>query len=299
VRVALMIEGQEDVSWGQWLALAHACEAHGIDTLFRSDHYISFAHPHENGSLDAWTTLAGLAAATTTLRLGTLVSPVTFRHPSLLARAATTVDHISGGRVEVGIGAGWNTAEHEAFGFPFPPLRERMELLGEQIEIVHREWTEEHVDFSGKHYTLVDGTSLPKPVQQPHPPLIVGGKGKPGSARPAAKWADEYNTFMVGPEEFAATRARVREACEGEGRDPDTIRFSLMTGVVIGADRRNRLYAEREPSPTAIVGELDEVAARIREFGDAGCERIMLQHLLHDDLDAVEQFGRELAPLVA
>src|SRR3954466_8307023 len=264
-----MIEGQEDVSWEQWLALAHACEEHGIDTLFRSDHYISFDHPHEKGSLDAWTTLAGLAAATTTLRLGTLVSPVTFRHPSLLARAVTTVDHISGGRVEFGIGAGWNVAEHESFGFPFPPLRERMELLAEQIEIVYREWTEEHVDFRGAHYTLVDGTSLPKPVQdppprtpaqRPPPPLIVGGKGKPGTTRPAAKWADEYNTFMVPPEEFAATRTAVREACEREGRDPDTMRFSLMTGVVVGADRKRRLYGDDEPSPSAIFGELDEVA---------------------------------------
>jgi F420-dependent oxidoreductase-like protein len=299
VRLALMIEGQEDVSWEQWLALARACETSGIDTLFRSDHYISFEHPHEKGSLDAWTTLAGLAAATTTLRLGTLVSPVTFRHPSLLARAVTTVDHISGGRAELGIGAGWNIAEHEAFGFPFPPLRERMELLAEQSEIVHRQWTEEHFDFGGRHYTLVDGTALPKPVQQPHPPLIVGGKGKVGTTRPAAKWADEYNTFEVPPQEFAATRARVREACERESRDPDTMRFSLMTGVVIGAERRRRLYGDREPSSSAIVGELDEVAARIRDYGDAGCDRIMLQHLLHDDVDAVEQFGRELAPLIA
>jgi F420-dependent oxidoreductase-like protein len=299
VRLALMIEGQEGVTWEQWLALARACEENGIDTLFRSDHYMSFADPAEKGSLDAWTTLAGLAAATSTLRLGTLVSPATFRHPSLLAKAVVTADHISGGRVELGMGAGWNVPEHRTYGFPFPPMRERLELLGEQIEIVHRQWKEDRFDFHGRHYELTDCTAVPKPVQQPHPPLLVGGRGKPGTARPAARWADEYNTPQVQPQEFAEVVRRVREACEQEGRDPGTMRFSLMTGCVIGEERKRRLYGDGEPPDAPIVGSLEEVAARIREYGEAGCERIMLQHLLHDDVDAVAEFGRELAPLVA
>ena len=149
-----MIEGQEGVSWEQWLALADACERSGIDTLFRSDHYLSGAAPHERAALDAWTTLAGLAARTTTLRLGTLVSPVTFRHPSHLAKAVATVDHISGGRVELGMGAGWMELEHRAYGFDFPPLAERLEGLAEQIEIVHRQWTDERASFDGRHYSL-------------------------------------------------------------------------------------------------------------------------------------------------
>ena len=162
-----------------------------------------------------------------------------------------------------------------------------------------RQWTEDGFDFRGKHYTLEDCTALPKPVQRPHPPLLVGGKGKPGTARPAAKFADEYNTFQVPPEEFAATRTRVREACEREGRDPDSMRFSLMTGCVIGEERARRLYGDGPHPDHAIVGTLDEVAARIRAYEEAGCERIMLQHLLHDDVDAVAEFGCELAPHVA
>src|ERR671932_670680 len=154
MRLALMIEGQEGVTWEQWLALARACAESGIDTLFRSDHYVSQGDPESWGSLDAWTTIAALAAATTTLRFGTLVSPVTFRHPSLLAKAVATADHVSGGRVELGMGAGWMAEEHEAYGFRFPETRERMELLAEQLEIVVRQWTEERFDFDGKRYRL-------------------------------------------------------------------------------------------------------------------------------------------------
>jgi F420-dependent oxidoreductase-like protein len=310
MRVALMIEGQEGVTWEQWLALAGACEEHGIEALFRSDHYLSFFRPGNAGSLDAWTTLAGIAAHTSTLRLGTLVSPVTFRHPSLLARAAATVDHISGGRVELGIGGGWNVPEHEAFGFPFPDTHERMELLEEQIEIVHREWTDDRFDFAGRHYTLKAASALPKPVQQPRPRILVGGSGKIGTARPAARFADEYNTPFVSPEEFAARRERVRRVCEQEGRDPDTLVFSTMTTCAIADDALRRLYEMRKREDdfdtwlagarkVSLLGSVDEVAARIRDYEEAGCERVMLQHLLHDDIDAVATIGRELAPAVA
>src|SRR5438105_11736725 len=201
MRVSLMIEGQEGVTWEQWVALARACEENGIGRLFRSDHYLGFHARGRAGSLDCWTTLAGLAAVTTTLRLGSLVSPVTFRHPSLLARAAVTVDHISGGRVDVGIGGGWMEAEHRAYGFPFPETNVRMEMLAEQLEIVHRQWTEDDFDFHGSHYRLDACRALPKPVQEPHPPLIVGGRALPGSAVPAARFADEYNTFFATREQ--------------------------------------------------------------------------------------------------
>src|SRR5213595_1624892 len=141
-----MIEGQEGVTWEQWVALAQACEEHGVGAMFRSDHYVSFSATERAGSLDAWTEIAALAAHTTTLRLGTLVSPATFRHPSLLAKAVVTADHVSGGRVELGLGAGWFAAEHEGYGFPFPDTTERVELFAEQLEIVVRSWTEERVD---------------------------------------------------------------------------------------------------------------------------------------------------------
>ena len=309
-----MIEGQEGVSWDQWLALAEACEEHGVETLFRSDHYLSGSDGARREALDAWTTLSALAARTTRLRLGTLVSPVTFRHPSLLAKAAATVDQVSDGRIELGIGGGWHEREHAAYGFPFPETRVRMELLAEQLEIVHRQWTEERVTFEGRHYRLDDCPALPKPVQQPRPPIIVGGSGAAGTARPAARFADEYNTVLAPPDEVARRRGRVAAICEEQGRDPATLRFSLMTGSVIGRDesdareRARRLYELRRPevdfdefcrryrAAGAILGSVDEAVAQLRELAKVGVERVMLQHLLHDDLEPVALIGRELAP---
>ena len=312
-----MIEGQEGVTWEQWLALAETCERSGVETLFRSDHYLSGSDEAGRGSLDAWTTLAAVAARTTRLRLGTLVSPVTFRHPSLLAKAVATVDHVSGGRVELGIGAGWHEREHAAYGFSFPPTRERMALLAEQLEIVHRQWTDERATFAGQHYRLDDCPALPKPVQKPRPPLIVGGRGGPGTVRPAARFADEYNTFLVDLAELGRRRRRVAELCADEGRDPATLRFSLMAGCVIGADeaavrtRGQRLYELRSREVGlddflrgyrergAIVGTVDEAVHQLRALAEAGVDRVMLQHLLHDDLETVELIGRELAPALA
>src|SRR3954451_21895757 len=235
-----MIEGQEGVSWQQWCDLADACEQNGIDTLFRSDHYISQSNETGNVAHDAWTTLAGLAARTTTLRLGTLVSPATFRLPGVLANAASTVDHISGGRIELGLGAGWMEREHRAYGFPFPEPRTRVEMLAEQVEIVHRLWTEERVEFHGRHYTLEDAPGQPKPVQQPRPPLLVGGGGGRGTVEPALRFADEYNTPFVSPEDAAAIREKTRP-----------LRFSVMTGFLVGEtreemrERAHELYARR------------------------------------------------------
>jgi F420-dependent oxidoreductase-like protein len=279
MRVALMIEGQEGVTWEQWCALADACEEHGIDTLFRSDHYISQSDEDGKVAHDAWTTVAALAARTSMLRFGTLVSPTTFRLPALLANAAATADHISGGRIELGLGAGWMEREHRAFGFPFPETPVRIAMFAEQLEIVHRLWTESHVDFRGEHYVLENAPGLPKPVQRPHPPIIVGGGGGRGTAEPAARFADEYNTPFKSPEEFAKVRENVSAACERIGRDPATMRFSLMTGL---------------PG-----GTVDEIAARLREYEAVGCDRVMLQHLAHADLEPVRLIGRELAPAVA
>jgi alkanesulfonate monooxygenase SsuD/methylene tetrahydromethanopterin reductase-like flavin-dependent oxidoreductase (luciferase family) len=304
MRVALMIEGQEGVSWEQWVGLAEACEQHGIETLFRSDHYLSQGDGGKRAALDAWTTLAGLAAVTTRLRLGTLVSPVTFRHPAVLAKSAVTVDHISGGRVEVGMGAGWMEPEHRAYGFPFPELPERLRLLAEHLETVRGQWT--------------DAPAQPKPVQKPHPPLIVGGAAGRGTTEPAARFADEYNTLLAGAEECARRRRRLDQACERVGRDPATMRFSLMTGCLVGADetelqaRAQRLLERRGEEggdPGALVaryrergvaGTPDEVVERLQELEQAGrVERVMLQHLQHDDLEMVALIGREVAPKLA
>ena len=311
-----MIEGHEGVTWEQWCALAEACEEHGVETLFRSDHYISQSDESGKVAHDAWTTLAALAQRTTKLRLGTLVSPATFRTPALLANAAATVDHVSGGRIELGLGAGWMEREHRAFGFPFPEVGVRVEMFAEQLEIVHRLWTEERVDFRGRHYTLENAPGLPKPVQQPRPRLLVGGGGRRGTADPAARFADEYNSPFASPEDYAAIRARVVAACERAGRDPATMAFSTMTGCLIGSSREEalgraqQLYGRVQRDADfetwlagyeqrALIGSVDEVAARLREYEQAGVERVMLQHLLHADLEPVRLIGRELAPAVA
>jgi alkanesulfonate monooxygenase SsuD/methylene tetrahydromethanopterin reductase-like flavin-dependent oxidoreductase (luciferase family) len=300
VRVALMIEGQEDVTWDDWRALAGACEDHGIEALFRSDHYLSVFGRRERGSLDAWATINALAAITSKLRLGTLVSPATFRHPSELAKVVVTADHVSGGRVELGLGTGWNEAEHEVYGFPFPPMGERMKMLAQQLELISRQWA--------------SGPIQPKPLQQPRPNLIVGGRGGPRSIRLAARFADEYNTVNKTADECAEIRRQLDAACAENDREP--IPLSLMTGWLAGEDRGELTdRAERlsewtgrgvdgetflaELPPTSIAGTVDEGIERLGELAAVGVERVMLQHLLHRDLDAVEQIGRRVVPAVA
>ena len=312
MRVCLMIEGQEGVSWDDWLALADACEETGIEALFRSDHYASLTEG-TRGSLDAWTTIAGLAARTERLRLGSMVSPVTFRHPSLLAKAAATADHISGGRVELGIGAGWNEYEHRAYGFPFPETRERVERLAEQLEILHRQWTEDEFSFEGRHYRLDGCRAEPKPLQEPHPPIIVGGAGKRGTVEPAARFADEYNTTSASAETCRALRRRLDEACARYERPATSLRLSLMTTFVVGRDAneaRERAHRSGErlgrgdadgflADDRRIGGTVEQVVERLREYERAGVERVMLQHLAHDDVEMVQLFGRKVAPSVA
>jgi alkanesulfonate monooxygenase SsuD/methylene tetrahydromethanopterin reductase-like flavin-dependent oxidoreductase (luciferase family) len=285
VRVALMVEGQEGVSWDQWLALGEACEEHGIDTLFRSDHYLSLTAPRERAATDAWTLLGALAGKTSKLRLGTLVSPVTFRHPAVLAKGAATVEHISGGRVEVGMGAGWMELEHETFGFPFPETSDRVRMLAEQIE---------RVDGLLRDDLLT--------VQQPRPPLIVGGGARRGTAEPAARFADEYNTFGVDAPEAERRRKRLVETCERIGRDPTTLHFSLMTPFVLDRDHARR-FVERYPNAGTAdqwFDELDrrglagDLVAGLREFEAVGVERVMLQHVVHEDLDVPALADREL-----
>jgi F420-dependent oxidoreductase-like protein len=316
--VCLMIEGQEGVTWDQWLSLALACEEHGFDGLFRSDHYLSFEHPRERGAFDAWTTLAALAAITERVRLGTMVSPVTFRHPSLLAKSVVTVDHASDGRVELGMGGGWFEREHSAYGFPFPPTAERMDILAEQVEIVHRLWDrdEDEVTFRGTHYQLEACPALPRPLQAPHPPLIIGGGAGPRSAALAARWADEYDVVFVDPATARDRRGRVSAACDRIGRDPGEVRFSVFTRVVVGADEedvRQRATALMERldqqgdvgafidgmRSNMTVGTVEQVLERLEEYADVGVDRVYMQHLVHEDLETVVLIGTEVVPEAA
>lgn len=311
MQLCLMIEGQEGVSWPQWVALAQACERHRVPWLFRSDHYMNLDLQHpERGSLDAWATLAALAATTSTLGLGTMVSPATFRHPSELARVVVTADHVSGGRIALGLGAGWHEREHEAHGFPFADLRTRIDVLEEQLQIVHGSWGEERFTFQGRHYSVKDLDAQPKPVQQPHPPLIMGGNAGPRSASLAARYADEYNTAFATVEQVLARRERLQRACERAGREP--IPFSLMTGFVVGSDEREldermvRVAAKIGADPEQlgsneawIIGTVDQATEQLLALREAGVTRVMCQYLAHEDLEAVALLGEQLAPRVA
>ena len=299
MRICLMIEGQEGVTWDDWVRLARLTEEHGLEGLFRSDHYTAIVRPDADAH-DAWTTLAGLAALTDSIRLGTMVSPATFRHPSVLARMAVTVDHISGGRVEVGMGSGWYEREHQAHGFPFLDAKQRFELFSEQVEVVVRSWTEERFDHDGPAYTLRDQQARPRPVQQPHPPLVLGGTAKPRFAALAARYATEVNTLGAANDELRERKAALDRACVEAGRDPASLDYSVMTTCYLGethadvVDRVAGFLAIRgdDADPSALIGErrdrwlvgtVDEVAERLRELADIGVSRVYLQHLNHSD----------------
>jgi F420-dependent oxidoreductase-like protein len=316
VRFCLMIEGQEGVTWERWLALAHTSERLGFEALFRSDHYFSGGGVGGRGSTDAWTLLAALAARTERIRLGTLVSPVTFRPPSVLAKSAATVDEVSGGRVEIGMGAGWWTGEHTQFGFPFPPTRERFEMLEEQLEIVHHLMTEDRFTFEGRHYTLADAEFLPKPVQRPRPPIVIGGKKVgPWMQRLIGTWADEFNTAGGAPDEVRERFGRARDGVAAAGRAPGSLVTSLMTWFFVAPTENEylaKLERARSLDPTAgpfdayradieadcIVGTPERAAERLSQYAAAGVERIMLNHALYDDLEMLELVATQVFPKV-
>jgi F420-dependent oxidoreductase-like protein len=309
-----MIEGQQGVTWADWCALAELAETTGFEGLFRSDHYFSARGASGVGATDAWTVLAGLAARTSTLRLGTLVSPVTFRHPSVLARAALTVDHISDGRVEIGMGAGWWEEDHTRFGIPFHDVATRWEMLEEQVPIVHGLLTEDTFSFDGMHYTLEGGNQLPKPVQTPRPPLILGGTTVgPRMQTLIGRFADEFNTVGGTPAEVAARFERARTACAAAGRDASAIVTSLMTWFFVGRTEADYVEALRRAhalDPTAgpfdayradiehdcIVGTPERAIARLREYAAAGVERIFLNHELYDDAEMVTLLANDVLP---
>jgi F420-dependent oxidoreductase-like protein len=311
MRLNLMIEGQEGVTWDDWVRLARLTEEHGLEGLFRSDHYTAIIRPDADAH-DAWATLAGLAAITERIRLGTMVSPTTFRHPSVLARMAVTVDHISGGRVEVGMGSAWYEREHLAHGFPFLDGPQRFALFAEQVEVVVRSWMEERFDHYGATYQLRDQLALPRPLQQPHPPLILGGGAKPRFAALAARYATEVNTLGARVDELQARKATLDRACAEVDRDPTTLGFSVMTACFLGethgdvVERVGRFLAvsgtDTDPETLIaerrerwLVGTLEEVAERIEELRAIGVSRLFLQHLNTDDDAMVELAGGRLA----
>ena len=312
MRYALMAEPQQGLSYAEILALARAAESAGLEAFFRSDHYSSFPGPADGATTDAWTTLAGLARDTATIRIGSLVSPVTFRIPGSFAKVVATVDEMSGGRVEVGMGAGWNEEEHLRLGIPFPNLGERYDRLEEALAIVHGLWTQpDGWSYPGRHWQVRDALLRPRPTTsgRRHPHLILGGDGGPRLARLVATWADEFNRQSATPDRLREAYGRVAAACVEVGRDPDTVVRSAMVGVLVAEtehDLRDRIRQQAavvgagddtdawlaERTGRWIIGTPDEALQRIEALGAAGAQRIMLQDFLPRDLEMVALLGR-------
>ena len=309
MKLRIFVEPQQGASYGQQLQMAQASESAGFDAFFRSDHFLAMGGDGLPGPTDAWLTLAGIARETDRIRLGTMVTSATFRLPGLLAIQVAQVDDMSGGRAELGLGAGWFDAEHTAHGVPFQPLGERFERLEEQLAIITGFWDVplgETFDFEGRHYQLKDSPGLPKPVQQPHPPLIVGGGGPKRTPRLAAAFATEFNLPFSSLADTEAQFDRVRAACVQKGRDPETLRLSAAQTVCCGAneaevERRAANIGRKADELRAhgVAGTPDEVVARLQEFAAIGAESIYLQVLDLDDLEHIELLAEEVLPRVS
>ncbi len=313
MRFALMSEPQQGLSYADILALAQTAEDAGFEAYFRSDHYASFPGGAGMPTTDAWATLAGLARDTSRINLGVLVSPVGFRSPGHLAKVVATVAEMSAGRVELGLGAGWNELEHRQHGLPFPSVGERFAVLDEQLAIIHGLWTEpDGWGFAGRHWQVSDARFYPKPAApkgRRHPNLIVGGRGRPRMAALTARYADEFNVTSADPASAAEAYGRVRAACAQVGRDPAQVTMSAMVGVLVGetqaeVERRAvELLATVGATPGEgdawleerrrrwIFGTPDEARRRVAEFAAAGTQRIMLQTFLPRDLEMVRLLG--------
>lgn len=301
-------EPQQGASYDDLLAVARRSEECGFDAFFRSDHYLVMGEPDGlPGPTDSWITLAGLARETRRIRLGTLVSSATFRNPGVLAISVAQVDQMSGGRVELGLGAGWFEAEHRAYGIDFPDTVGRFDLLEEQLELITGLWDTplgERYDFAGKHYRIVDSPALPKPVQSPHPPVIVGGAGKRRTPMLAAKYAAEFNAGFKTLDETAELFGRVRSTCAEVGRDPATLDLSVAHAVVVGKDdaevrRRLEIYDAadvEEVRAHALVGTPGEVVDKLGRYAAIGAGRAYLQILDLSDLDHLDLIAAEVLP---
>jgi F420-dependent oxidoreductase-like protein len=301
-QLRIFTEPQQGATYDDLLAVAQRAEQLGFGAFFRSDHYLAMGEALTAGGLpgptDAWTTLAGLARDTTTIRLGTLVTAGTFRLPGVLAIAVANVDQMSGGRVELGLGAGWYEQEHTAYGIPFPDLGERFERLEEQLEIVTGLWstpTGERFSFTGRHYQLADSPALPKPSQGGNLPIIVGGGGKHRTPRLTARFASEFNLGFRSVDDFTEQRQRVLDACSSAGRDPATMTFSAALVVVIGRDEaefsRRSAAIDRNPNELreqGIAGVVAEASAVMERWQQAGADRLYLQVLDLGDLDHLD-----------
>jgi F420-dependent oxidoreductase-like protein len=318
MKLGIMIEGQEDLTLERWTRIGSAVEDLGFESLWRSDHFMSLM----GGTRDApetWATLVQTALETRRIRFGPLVSPMTFRHPSLLMRMAATVDQLSDGRLVLGVGAGWNEREHQAYGLPFPPVRQRMEMLEEGIEVILRLQGDAPATFTGKHYQLDGADMRPKPYQRPRIPLLIGGSGEKRTLPLVARYANEWNMTGATPERYRAKAAVLDEHCRAIGRNPAEIERSIMTAFLLGENeaalrkhckavqqvipRLARMDAGEIPAAAGewgwLAGTPDDLIASLRALSDAGVERVMLQHHDQDNDALLRLIAEEVMPAVA
>lgn len=303
----IFCEPQQGATYDDQLSVAKAAEALGFSAFFRSDHYLAMSGDGLPGPTDSWVTLAGIARETATIRLGTLVTSATFRHPGPLAISVAEVDAMSGGRVEFGIGAGWFEAEHRAYAIPFPGLGERFERLGEQLDIITGMWNTpvgDIFDYTGSHYTIAGSPALPKPVQRPHPPIVIGGGGAKRTPALAARFAAEFNLAFPTLDFTSLQYDRVRAAARRAGRPPEDLVYSAAFVVCAGrddAELARRADAISRPldelrSNSPLVGTPGQIVDRLGPFAEAGVQRVYLQVLDLSDLDHLQLFAESVLP---
>jgi F420-dependent oxidoreductase-like protein len=314
VQLSIFVDPQEGMTYQQLVAVARQAEEHGFHGIYRSDHLTSTAGHHDRAATEAWSTIAGLAGETRRLRLGTLVTPIAFRHPSLYAKIVGTVDEMSGGRVEVSIGTGWYGPEHQLLGFDFPPLRDRFDSLEEYLEVLVRLWDGEGEEFSGTRYEVGSVRAHPLTRRRPRPWLILGGHGLVRTPRLAARFADEYNVDWQSPQQCRELYAAAAEQCTQIGRDPATLRRSVLLGAIVGADEEDTERRFRagmtsfgiedadqwrsQAAPGWTIGTAAVLAERLGEYVEAGVDHVMLMLLPSDDAEMMSLVAREVFPVV-
>jgi F420-dependent oxidoreductase-like protein len=304
IEVALMLEGQNGLNWPRFQRIAGAAEELGFVGLYRSDHYTN-ANPPDLDSLELWVSLTWLASHTQRLEFGPIVSPMSFRHPTITARMAAQIDDLSGGRLHLGLGAGWQEREHTNFGLDLLDIGPRFQRFAEGLEVISRLLkSDDPVSFNGSFYRLHDAILLPRPQRPGGPPIVIGGNGPKRTLPLTARYADEWNAVFVAPNRFAELNAHLDELLIEQDRQPASVRRSLMTGLAWAptteqferrlseTGRTREQLAERG----VLHGALDEIPAQIRAFAAAGVQRIMVQWMDLDDIAGLEQFAGHVLP---
>jgi F420-dependent oxidoreductase-like protein len=302
IEVALMLEGQDGLNWPRWQRIARAAEELGFVGLYRSDHYTN-GSPPDKDSLELWVSLTWLASHTSKLEFGPIVSPISFREPTMTARMAAAVDDLSGGRLQLGLGAGWQEREHHNFGFDLLAKGPRMDRFAEGLEVITRLL---HSDgpssYEGRYYQIRDALLLPRPQRPGGPPIVIGGNGPRRTLPLVARYADEWNAVFVAPARFMELSEQLDALIAAEGRQPSGVRRSLMTGSFYGRDEaevRTQLDGRDGAELRGrglLVGTADEVAAQLRALDEAGVQRVMVQWLALDDLERLEHFAANVLP---